>query len=77
VLNINISPRCDFFIRTKSLRLQRRGNGGLSTKSLVDEPVDKSGTTVNQWGHSGEKLWTRWGEKTHKSGLRRHWPAHI
>jgi len=19
----------------------------------VDEPVDKSGTTVNQWGHSG------------------------
>jgi hypothetical protein len=48
VLNINISPRCDFFIRTKSLRFQRRGKRCLSTKSLVDEPVDKWGTTVNQ-----------------------------
>jgi hypothetical protein len=27
----------------------------------VDEPVDKSGTSVYSWGISAEKLWTRWG----------------
>jgi hypothetical protein len=61
MLNTNISPRCDFFIRTNFLVLQRRAKQALSTKSLVDEPVDKSGTSVYSWGISAEKLWTRWG----------------
>jgi hypothetical protein len=61
MLNTNIPPRCDFFIRTNSLGLQRRAKQALSTKSLVDEPVDKSGTSVYSWGISPQKLWTRWG----------------
>jgi hypothetical protein len=64
MLNTNISPRCDFFIRTNSLGLQRRAKQALSTKSLVDEPVDKSGTSVYSWGVFTQKLWTRWGVNT-------------
>ena len=64
MLNTNISPRCDFFIKTNFLDLHRRAQQALSTKTLVDESVDKSGTSVYSWGVFTRKLWTRWGVNT-------------